>query len=139
MDEISTTIKDRILQIADFKRISKEKFIENLNQKYSNYKGISKKSAPSAEVIAEISSKHPDINVEWVLTGTGEMLKSNIDNPRSDNDTIVAQKKLIALQEKEIARLEKEVAELKSATEGVRYTKGATATKVAAPEEKLIK
>lgn len=75
MDEISTYIKERILQVADIKGISKEKFIENLNQKYSNYRGISKKSAPSAEVIAEISTKYPEVNLDWILTGRGEMLK----------------------------------------------------------------
>ncbi|MCL7989323.1 hypothetical protein M8998_15335 [Sphingobacterium sp. lm-10] len=75
MDEISTNIKDRILKIADIKQLNKDKFIESLNQKYSNYRGLSKKSSPSADVIAEISTKHPDINIEWVLTGQGEMLR----------------------------------------------------------------
>jgi len=77
MDIISTNIKDRILKVAEYKGISKEKFIESINQKYANYKGVSKKSSPSADVLAEISTKYNDINLEWLLTGKGEILKSS--------------------------------------------------------------
>ncbi|MGJ1433764.1 hypothetical protein ACR79M_19455 [Sphingobacterium spiritivorum] len=79
MDEISTNIKERILKVAEYKGIRKEKFIENLNQKYSNYRGNSKNSAPSSEVIAEISTKYPEISLRWLLTGTGKMVKDITD------------------------------------------------------------
>ncbi|WP_293918537.1 MULTISPECIES: hypothetical protein [unclassified Sphingobacterium] len=79
MDEILTNIKERILKVAEYKGIRKEKFIENLNQKYSNYRGNSKNSAPSSEVIAEISTKYPEISLRWLLTGTGKMVKDITD------------------------------------------------------------
>ncbi|WP_286768148.1 MULTISPECIES: S24 family peptidase [Sphingobacterium] len=121
MDEISTSIKDRILQIADIKGISKEKFIENLNQKYSNYRGVSKKSAPSAEVIAEISTKYPDVSIEWVLTGRGQKLRTTmqdnhslepknwiVENEKSEHDSPKHSKESlerVGLRIDEIARL----------------------------------
>lgn len=84
MDKISTRIKDRILEIAEYKQISKEKFILGLNQKYANYKGISKKSSPSADVIAEISAKYPEIDIVWLLTGEGRMLRNAMDPKNGD-------------------------------------------------------
>ena len=67
-------MKERILQIADYKGVSKETFLSSINQTYGNYKGKSKISIPSAEVIAEIYTKYPDINIQWILTGKGSML-----------------------------------------------------------------
>lgn len=92
--KISTNIKERILYIADLKEIRKDDFIESLNQKYSNYRGVSKKSAPSAEVLAEISTKYPDVNITWILTGKGTPLKEELrkevnQNILGHNNTLV--------------------------------------------------
>lgn len=92
--KISTNIKERILYIADLKEIKKDDFIESLNQKYSNYRGVSKKSAPSAEVLAEISTKYPDVNITWILTGKGTPLKDELrkevnQNILGHNNTLV--------------------------------------------------
>lgn len=114
MDKKTTNIKERILQIAEFKGISKEKFTENLNQKYANYKGISKKSSPSSDVLVEILSKYPEINLEWLLTGKGEMLKNEVKKPtEADSELSVTQKELIETQRKLIEKLEEENKELK--------------------------
>lgn len=75
MAENSTKIKQRILQIAEFKKINKDDFLTSINQTYGNYKGKSKLSIPSADVIAEISTKYPEISIEWILTGDGEITK----------------------------------------------------------------
>ena len=71
-------IKDRILQIADHKGLNREAFLNDMGTSYSNYRGRSKHSSPSSEVIAKISTKHPDINIQWLLTGKGTMTISKI-------------------------------------------------------------
>ncbi|MDA3852838.1 MAG: S24 family peptidase [Bacteroidales bacterium] len=73
MDEI-TTIKQRILQIAEFKGVAKTKFLESNGLTYGNFKGKSLKTDISAKGIVDISANHPDINLQWLLTGNGEML-----------------------------------------------------------------
>lgn len=73
MAENSTKIKQRILEIADFIGSNKEVFLSSIGQTYGNYKGKSKNSIPSADVLAEISTKYPDINIHWVLTGHGSI------------------------------------------------------------------
>lgn len=77
MEENSTNIKDRILQIPKTKGISVESFLSTVGQTYGNYKGKSKNSVPGADVIAEISSKYPDVNVNWLLTGRGAMYSND--------------------------------------------------------------
>lgn len=70
-----TTIKDRVLQIAENKGISKEKFFKDLDLSYANFKGVQKRSALSSDSIVKILSKHNTVNSEWLLTGEGPMLK----------------------------------------------------------------
>ncbi|MGE4345895.1 MAG: helix-turn-helix transcriptional regulator [Flavobacteriaceae bacterium] len=77
MERNLTNIKERILYYTDLKGFSKEKFFEELSVTYGNFKGKAKDQALSSDVIERIISKYPDINIEWLLTGKGEMLKSD--------------------------------------------------------------
>ena len=71
-----TSIKDRILQIPIIEGVKKEYFFKKINSSYSNFRGKSKISSPSADVIVEISTNYPKINIEWLLTGKGDPLKT---------------------------------------------------------------
>ena len=75
-----TTIKERILQISNYKRVSKEKFFEELEVSYGNFKGKAKESALNSNILEKIIAKMPEISAEWLLTGKGEMLKSSVQN-----------------------------------------------------------
>jgi len=76
METILTNVKERILHLTDFKKVSKEKFFEDLGVTYGNFKGKAKEKALSSDVLAKIVTKNPDINPEWLLTGKGSMLKN---------------------------------------------------------------
>jgi len=78
MERNLTNIKERILYYTDLKGFSKEKFFEELAVTYGNFKGKAKDQALSSDVIERIISKYPDINIEWLVTGKGDMLKSDI-------------------------------------------------------------
>lgn len=75
MEDKSTNIKERVLQIAEFKRVTKEKFFKQIGMTYGNFKGKSKETPLNSNAIADISSIHSDISLEWLLTGKGDMLK----------------------------------------------------------------
>tara|TARA_R110002051_G_scaffold198878_1_gene265965 strand:+ start:259 stop:945 length:687 start_codon:yes stop_codon:yes gene_type:complete len=75
METILTNIKERVLQITDYKGIGKEKFFSDLDVSYGNFKGKAKEKALSSDVLANIVTKYSDINPEWLLTGNGEMIK----------------------------------------------------------------
>lgn len=108
MAEKIANIKDRILQIAENKGIAKEKFFEILGFSYGNFKGKSKISAPSTDIIVEISSKFPDINIEWLITGNGNILKTELTTDENDKD-VKYLKELLEEKSKRIESLEKNI------------------------------
>src|SRR5690554_3661175 len=78
------------------------------------------RNEPSRELINALVQKFPDININWILTGEGQMLKvsskteTNKPSPQNDNnELLITQKKLIAAHEEKIMRLEKELEECK--------------------------
>ncbi|CAD0004402.1 hypothetical protein [Flavobacterium chungangense] len=85
MDRIITPIKERILQYAEYKGLVKEKFIEDLGMTYGNFKGKHKYTTVNSDFLDTLLSTYPDINIEWVITGEGDMEK-NTDLHPSDTD-----------------------------------------------------
>ena len=75
MDKKISNIKERILEISDYKGIGKEKFIENFGMTYGNFKGKQKLTSLNSDFLDKILSEIPEINAEWLLTGKGSMLK----------------------------------------------------------------
>ena len=75
-----TTIKDRVLQVSDYKGVGKEKFFEELEVSYGTFKGKAKESGLNSNILEKIIAKIPEISAEWLLTGKGEMLKSSVQN-----------------------------------------------------------
>lgn len=67
----SSNIKERILQLTDFKRIAKEKFFPQIGMSYGNFKGKSKMAPLNSNAIADIFAMFPDLNLEWLITGEG--------------------------------------------------------------------
>lgn len=75
MDKKYTNIKERVLYFAKNQGISIEPFLENIGMTYGSFKGKAKEGSLNSTAIEEIYTKHPNINLEWLLTGNGEMLK----------------------------------------------------------------
>ncbi|WP_172917148.1 S24 family peptidase [Capnocytophaga canis] len=75
-----SVLKERILYFLDFKGISKYEFY----QKTGASNGIlSQKSGLSEENTLRFLSAYPEVNAEWLLTGRGNMLKSDNENKES--------------------------------------------------------
>ncbi len=80
------TIKERVLKIAEYYTIPKDTFIKEIGMTYANFKGKAKYTPLNSNAIANILSKYPDINSEWLLTGKGFMLKKDEYKDISDDD-----------------------------------------------------
>jgi transcriptional regulator len=65
-------MKERILQFIDYKNLSKNKFYKETGLANGI---LDKNSGLSAESIEKIYSKYPEINLHWLLTGEGDMLR----------------------------------------------------------------
>lgn len=74
MEENLTNIKERVIEVAKTKGFRLEDFFCKIGSSYGNFKGKSKNTALSSDAIAEISSIIPDLNLTWLITGSGEML-----------------------------------------------------------------
>ena len=75
MENKSSNIKERVLQIAEMKGIAKEKFFEDIGMTYGNFKGKSKETPLNSNAIADIFAIYPEVNLEWLLTGKGSMIR----------------------------------------------------------------
>ncbi|MBS7232842.1 helix-turn-helix transcriptional regulator [Flavobacterium psychroterrae] len=80
MDKIST-IKENILQYIEKQSISKTDFYEKTGFSASNFKGKGLNSEIGGDKIVKILSLYKDINIEWLITGKGSMLKSDLNTP----------------------------------------------------------
>lgn len=69
------TVKDRLLRFIEYKRLSKNRFerICGLSARYVS--NISVSIQP--DKVLKISEKFPELNTGWLLTGEGEMLKTD--------------------------------------------------------------
>lgn len=118
-----SNIKERVLLIAESKRISKTEFFKDLGLSYANFKGIQKSSSLSSDAIVTILTNYPDIDPEWLVTGKGEMLRQEStvlrDKTEFYGEPVVVNeveqtlidvlKMVISSQEKTIQSLEKQV------------------------------
>jgi predicted RNase H-like nuclease (RuvC/YqgF family) len=68
-------IKDRIIQIIEYKKISKEIFFTKIGMTSANFRGKAKETPINSTAIENILSEIPDVNPEWLLTGKGKMLR----------------------------------------------------------------
>ncbi len=73
----TTYIKERILNIAETKGLSKEIFFSEIGMSYGNFKGKAKNTALNSDSIAKILTIHNEINPIWLIIGEGEMFLSN--------------------------------------------------------------
>lgn len=67
------TIKEKILQILEIKKIKKENFFTEIGVTYGNFKGDNKSRSLSTDLLVKILAEIPDLSAEWLLRGTGDM------------------------------------------------------------------
>ena len=114
MENKITNIKQRVLQIIDCYKISKEKFFNSIDMTSANFRGNAKNSLLNSNAIENIITIYPDINPTWLLTGKGEMLdsqpvtKSIINGNIYDKETLDILKKELADKRDIIKHLIKE-------------------------------
>jgi len=97
MDKKISTIKERVIQIAEYYQINKEKFFSEIGITSANFRSKQLKSALNSETVAKILSKYPDINSTWLLIGEGEMLNNQgiIQDPPTEYHNVIAEKEKI--------------------------------------------
>lgn len=75
MANLFYNIKERSLKVADYKGIGRRDFCEKIGMTYQNFTGKAKESPLNSNAIQNIFAIAPDISMEWLITGKGNMLK----------------------------------------------------------------
>ena len=75
-------MKKRLLQIADYLNISIRELEQKSGLKRGNISNMSENSEIGSEKLSKIIDNFPQISLKWLLTGEGEMLKTNGINKR---------------------------------------------------------
>lgn len=70
---MQTTFKDRLLAFLDYLEIGQTKFEENTGLGRASISKI--KDGMSSPNLAKIARGYPKLNIDWLITGSGEMLK----------------------------------------------------------------
>lgn len=82
-----TTIKERVVQIAEYQNESKESFFSNIGMTSANFRGKAKETPLNSNAIENIITKYPTINLHWLITGNGEMNKDfTLEDLKQTND-----------------------------------------------------
>jgi len=67
------TVKDRLTEFVDWLNISKSEFCRQIDVSNAFISSIRK--SIQQDKVQRIALKYPILNIEWLLTGKGEMLK----------------------------------------------------------------
>lgn len=73
-------IKERIIQLIEYKGIPKESFYVSIGMTSASFRGKAKETPLNSIAIENILSKIPDVNPLWLLTGEGEMIATPYNN-----------------------------------------------------------
>lgn len=77
------SVKQRLLEYIDYLKISNSEFCRSINVSTAFISSMRKSMQP--DKLESIALKYPDLNIDWLLTGVGEMLnKPNINNKKMD-------------------------------------------------------
>lgn len=96
-------IKERIIQLIEFKGIAKETFYPRIGMTSASFRGKAKETPINSTAIENILSEIPDTNPLWLLTGKGSMLLDNLpsnyttENVVNDETPVVYGKKDITI------------------------------------------
>lgn len=84
-------MKDRIQVIMDYYKLSKAEFGERIGvQTSAVHHLLSGRNEPSTRVLKSILENFPEIDMNWFIFGNGDMLKNNVQTPRTE--TFIPQK-----------------------------------------------
>lgn len=118
------SVKNRIKEFAKYHNMSIADFEREINVANGYVNSISK--SVGIDKLELIIEKFPSINIEWLLTGTGEMHKVVLAGPvdltdeeKSQKELAEARKLIIDLLIAEIDRLKAEIFRLKSQSEDI--------------------
>jgi len=72
-----SNIKDRVIYFIENQSITKGIFFDKIGMSSANFRGNPKNTPLNSATIENIFTLYPELNIEWLITGKGDMLNSN--------------------------------------------------------------
>ncbi|HCO68593.1 MAG TPA: hypothetical protein DIT04_12670 [Dysgonomonas sp.] len=82
----SETVKERLIEYLSYKGISQYKFQESIGA--SNGYINSMRKGIGVDKLEQVRSKYPDLDIKWLLTGDGTMLRQSDENSASSSISV---------------------------------------------------
>jgi transcriptional regulator with XRE-family HTH domain len=79
-------MKERLLEFLAYLGVGQTKFEEEAGLSRGLINNI--KGGISSNTISKITSKYPELNSEWLVSGKGEMLKTTVNQNNVEGDNI---------------------------------------------------
>lgn len=76
MTQIFDDMKERLLQLADYKGLSVRAFEQECGLQRGNISNMSENGAIGSDKLSKIIDAISEVNIEWLITGKGAMLKN---------------------------------------------------------------
>ncbi|REC50029.1 helix-turn-helix domain-containing protein [Chryseobacterium pennipullorum] len=77
------SLNERISKVIEYSRLTPSEFADEIDVQRSSISHItSGRNKPSLEFIIKIKSRFPELLWDWLVTGEGEMLKSQLMEPQ---------------------------------------------------------
>lgn len=86
MEKIFAPIKERVTKLPSILDIPIGNFYKRIGSSSANFRGKSLESEVSSQVIEKISTEFPEVSLEWLITGKGEMLKKESPGMSSNRE-----------------------------------------------------
>lgn len=115
------SVKERVKKYAKYSKITVKAFEESIDSSNGYVNAISK--SIGIDKISLIIEKYSNLNIEWLLTGKGDMLKKEIKSNPDTDYMIELQKHRITSLEKDIENYLKEIEQLKKELSSVGYSR----------------
>lgn len=109
-------LRERVRQYCEYMNIRVSQFEKKAGLSNGYFNQVSKK--PSDAKLEAIAKAHPSLNIEWLCTGRGEMIKPTSETQRLTQPEVTAEEEprgegsLIAELRAQIERLESKVDQL---------------------------
>jgi hypothetical protein len=81
-------IKERIIYFVENQSIKKKDFFYKVGITSANFRGNAVNTPLNSNTFENIFALYPEINLEWLITGKGNMLKSDVLNNQNNIENI---------------------------------------------------
>jgi hypothetical protein len=122
-----SNIKERILYIAEYYGVNKEKFFADMGLTYGNFKGNNKTRPINSDAIEKILAIYSDVDPVWLITGAGSITGAAaaiVQEPpaayiRKQDCSLCAEKeRIIAILQDQLERCQKRLERLEGDGKG---------------------